>query len=40
MVYFNLESGYKDTQNFSQMKIQRQKYYSDAATKIHKISVR
>lgn len=30
MVYFNLESDCKDTQNFSQMKIQRQKYYSDA----------
>lgn len=30
MVYFNLESGCKDIQIFSQMKIQRQKYYSDA----------
>lgn len=30
MVYFNLESDCKYTQNFSQMKIQRQKYYSDA----------
>lgn len=30
MMYFNLESDCKDTQNFSQMKIQRQKYYSDA----------
>ena len=30
MMYFNLESDCKDTQNFSQIKIQRQKYYSDA----------